>query len=65
MYVRQLPDDVAFDRDAFHVAVWCVLARYAALQGHGYQAALPNAGFDVLVRASSTVDPLELTRIET
>eukprot|EP00958_Prasinococcus_capsulatus_P018463 scaffold2157_cov376-Prasinococcus_capsulatus_cf.AAC.19 len=29
--------------------LWCLLARYEGLRGHGYQAALPGKAFDVLL----------------
>jgi hypothetical protein len=32
MYCRALGESVTFEKEAFHAAVWCVLARYAALQ---------------------------------
>ena len=34
--------------EAMHEAIFCLLARYEALGGHGYQAALPEACFGVL-----------------
>lgn len=41
---------VAFDEANFHTSVFCVLCRYHALLGHGFQAALSEHGFDVLKR---------------
>ena len=54
LYERNCPASGADDADAwtqqFHDRVWCLLARYEALQGHGYQAALGGRVFDALLR---------------
>lgn len=41
--------------ERFHAHLWCLLARYEALSGHGYQAALCEAGFRAL-RSAMAVD---------
>jgi phosphorylated CTD-interacting factor 1 len=43
-------EEVAADDVEFHNRLFCVLARYHAIQGHGFQAAVCEQSFDALLR---------------
>lgn len=50
MFVRASPAGAAFEQERFHRRLYCVLARYHLIQGHGFQAALCEQAFDVMRR---------------
>jgi hypothetical protein len=50
LFQRNHDGDTAFDEGLYHRYLYCVLARYHALLGHGFQAALGGRAFEVLLR---------------